>query len=224
MYSFLFSKFDICFDISKEELKKVINNDTKLVVIPWSFAVETNKSGVHTFYLEHVYNKYIERLMSIGLNINNVKYLNCYSDKKDDMKKIINESDIILMPGGNPEMLYNKINECDLIDTIKNYNKIVIGASAGSEVQFENYFITEKNNYYKKFDWYKGIGLIKDNFYFDVHSINDKEYLNQFEKISKEKNKKVYAIFDDGFILFNRKSNDIKIFGNVIEFDYGKDI
>ena len=220
MYSFLFSKFDICFDKSKEELKRVINRDTKLVAIPWTFAVETDKDGVHTFYLEHVYKKYIERLISIDLDINNVKYLNCYSDKKEYMKNLINESDIILIPGGNPEMLYNKINDCDLMDTIKNYKKIVIGASAGSEIQLENYFITKKNNYYKKFDWYKGIGLIKDNFYFDVHSINDEEYLSQFKKISKEKNKKVYAIFDDGFILYNRENNNIKLYGNVIEFDY----
>ena len=97
-------------------------------------------------------------------------------------------------------------------------NKIVIGESAGTELQLNNYFITAKNNYYKKFDWYKGFGIINDPFYMDVHSYNNYNYLRKLQKVANEKKKNVYAIYDDGVLILNRKTNDLEIYGNVKTF------
>ena len=47
--------------------------------------------------------------------------------------------------------------------------------------------------------------------------------LNFEQKLAKEKNKKVYAIFDDGAILLDRVSNKIKIYGQVIIIEPDKD-
>ena len=60
------------------------------------------------------------------------------------MIKRINESNILILPGGNPEMFYNKVKETNLLNIIKEYNKIIIGESAGTELQLNNYFITAK--------------------------------------------------------------------------------
>ena len=57
----------------------------------------------------------------------------------------------------------------------------------------------------------------------DVHSINDEEYLEQLKDITKNKKKDVYAIFDDGAIIYNRISNQIETYGNVIKYSY-KDV
>ena len=134
----------------------------------------------------------------------------------------IKNSNVLVLPGGNPEMFYNKVVKYHLLEVIKNYDKVVIGESAGTELQLNSYFITAKNNYYKKFAWYKGFGIIADPFYMDVHSSNNYRYLNKLQKTSNEKNKNVYAIYDDGAIILNRKNNQLELFGNVKIFKPNK--
>ena len=57
-----------------------------------------------------------------------------------------------------------------------------------------------------------------DPFYMDVHSINNKRYLTKLQKVANDTNKNVYAIFDDGVLLYKRDSNKLEIFGNVLIF------
>ena len=54
----------------------------------------------------------------------------------------------------------------------------------------------------------------------DVHSIEDDEYLLKLKEVSKDTKKDVYAIFDDGAILYNRDTRTIELFGNVKQFKY----
>ena len=120
-------------------------------------------------------------------------------------------------------MLYSKVTqETELLYNIKHYKGIIIGFSAGADLQLKRYFITAKNNYYKYFAFYDGFGVLDDPFYLDVHSINNKRYLEKLQKVSNEKNKKVYAIFDDGAIIYDRSSSEVELFGNVLTFEPGK--
>ena len=160
-----------------------------MVIIPWSFAIETDQNGLENYFITKIKDKYVPLLLELGIQEKNIKYLNCYSDNLKYMQDLIKNSDILVLTGGNPEMFYNKVVSCKLLDTIKKYNNIIIGSSAGAELQLKDYFITEKNNYYKKFDWYKGFGIINNPFYLDVHSINDANYLDQFRRISDDKKK-----------------------------------
>lgn len=112
-------------------------------------------------------------------------------------------------------MFYNKVVECGIFDIIKNYNKIIIGESAGTELQLKDYFITAKNNYYKKFDWYKGFSVIDNPFFMDVHSSNNYRYIYKLQKVANKKSKTIYAIFDDDAIIYNRKNKKVNLYGNV---------
>lgn len=215
MYSVFFSKIDISFKFIENRLKEIIKIRDKVVVIPWSFPIETNAEGVDNFFSGNKRKKYISPLLKLGIDEKNITVLNCYRDKTDYMIKKINDSNILVLPGGNPEMLYNKIKEKGLSMYIKNYKKIIIGESAGTELQLNNYFITAKNNYYKKFDWYKGFNVIDDPFYMDVHTSNNYNYIKKLQKTANEKNKTVYAIYDDGVILLNRNTNKEELYGNV---------
>lgn len=219
MYSVLLSKMEIGFPIIKERLQEIIKPNYKVIIIPWSFPIETDENGLKEYFTTKIKTKYVNALLEVGLSEENIKYLNCYGDDPEYMKTLINTSDVLVLTGGNPEMFYNKVKSCGLLDIIKNYKKIIIGSSAGTELQLKDYFITKKNNYYQKFAWYKGFGIIDNPFFMDVHSIKDEEYLIQFHKISKETQKEVYAIFDDGAILYNRENNQIEIYGQVLKFN-----
>ena len=56
----------------------------------------------------------------------------------------------------------------------------------------------------------------------DLFSIDEMSlgYLNKLKKVAHEKKKDVYAIFDDGVIIYNRVTKKISTYGNVIKFDY----
>lgn len=215
MYSIFFSKIDLSFNLVEERLKDIIKKDNKVVVVPWSFAIETDAEGIDKYFSGKKKEKYFSPLLKLGIEEKNITIINCYRDKTEYMIEKIKESDVLVLPGGNPEMFYNKVVSCGLFDVIRNYNKIVIGESAGTELQLDNYFITAKNNYYKKFDWYKGFGIINDQFYMDVHSSNNYNYLRKLQKVANEKKKNVYAIYDGGVLILNRKTNDLEMYGNI---------
>ena len=219
MYSVFLSKFDIGFPYVLERLKKVVKENSKVVIIPWSFPVEIDSLGLDEFFSGKRKNSYVENLIKLGINENNVIILNCYRDSTNYMKDKIKEADILVLPGGNPEMFYNKVISSNILDDIRNFNKIIIGASAGTELQLKEYFITAKNNYYKKFSWYKGFNVIDNQFYIDVHTSNNYRYLNKLRKVAKETNRKVYAIYDDGAIIYNRQNKQMELFGNIRIFN-----
>ena len=194
----------------------------KVVVIPWTFPTELTYDKLNNEYFkkgEKKYNKYINPLLNIGIDIENITILNCYDYKNFyQFKEVINDSDILILPGGNPEMCYSKVvQETELLYEIKHYKGIIIGESAGACLQFKRYFITAKNNFYKYFAFYDGFGILNDPFYIDVHSTNNHNYLQSLHKISKKTNKDIYAIYNDGALIYNRLNNDIKLYGNVIK-------
>lgn len=187
--------------------------------MPWAFPIEIDAKKLENDFFkkgERRYNKYVNPLKELGIDENNITICNCYSDSKEKLKKIIKESDILILPGGNPEMFFKKVvHDTEILYDIKYFSGIIIGESAGAELQLKRYFISAKNNYYKYFAFYDGFGVLDDPFYFDVHSITNKFYLDKLQKIANDSKKDVYAIYDYGAIIYNRKNNTIKTLGNV---------
>ena len=223
MYSILFSRIEVGMDIVLDRVKEIISPNSKVVILPWSFPVEIDAEKLENEFFkkgERRYNRYLNELKKLGIKEENVIVGNCYSDSKEYLKKIIKESDVLLLPGGNPEMFFDKIlHDTELLYDIKYYKGIIIGESAGTELQLKRYFITAKNNYYKYFAFYDGIGVLDDPFYIDVHTVNNKKYLEKLESVAKEKNKDVYAIYDDGALIYNRNTKNLEVYGHVIKFD-----
>ena len=114
------------------------------------------------------------------------------------------------------------LHDTEIFYDIKYFDGLIIGESAGTELQLKRYFITAKNNFYKYFAFYDGFGVLDDPFYIDVHTINNKRYLDSLQKVSNDTQKKVYAIFDNGALIYNRINKKLEIFGNVKEFNPNK--
>lgn len=223
MYSVLLSDYEKGLDLVNSSLRKIIKSESKAVIISWAFPFELDYDKFNNEWFkkgEKRYNKYIGSLINLGLKEKNIVVLNCY-DKNNfpNFKKIIDDSDILVIAGGNPEMLYSKVvQETELLYNIKYYKGIIIGFSAGAELQLKRYFITAKNNYYKYFAFYDGFGVLDDPFYMDVHTINNTKYLEKLQKIANDKKKNVYAIYNDGAMIYNRETKELELFGNVKTF------
>lgn len=226
MYSIMFSRIEMGINHIKDRLKEIVNSNMKVCVLPWSFPIELDAEKLDNEFFkkgERRYNKYIGVLKEIGIKEDNIKVLNCYSMSNKELTTYINNSDILLLTGGNLEMFFKKVvHDTEILYDIKHYKGIIIGESAGTELQLKRYFITAKNNYYKYFAFYDGFGVLDDPFYIDVHTINNKFYLDKLRKVSKEVNKDIYLIYDDGAMLYNRENNKLELFGHVDKIDYNE--
>lgn len=226
MYSVFFSRMEIGMDLVLERLKEIIKSDSKVTVFPWAFPVELDAERLENEFFkkgERRYNRYINEIKKLGISEENITVCNCYSDSKEKLINIIENSDILVLPGGNPEMFFTKVvHDTEILYHIKHFKGIILGESAGTELQLKRYFITAKNNFYKYFAFYDGFGVIDDPFYIDVHSINNKRYLERLQKVADEKKKDVYAIYDDGVMIYNRENHKIELFGNVKIFNPNK--
>ncbi|CDF11435.1 putative peptidase E related protein [Mycoplasma sp. CAG:776] len=227
MISVLLSKIEQGMKLVTPDLKKYLNEHSHVLILPWAFPIELTKESFQNDYFKEgtkKYNKYIEPLLNLGIQKENIIISNPYQDTKEKLKNKLTEVDCLVLPGGNPEMLFNKIvHKFDLLYDIKYFKGVIIGESAGAVLQFERYFITAKNNYYKYFAFYDGFGLLKDPFYLDVHSTNQPNYLRKLEKIATEHHKNIYAIFDDGALIINREDLQTKTIGNVKKILGGKE-
>lgn len=224
MYSVLLSEYEKGMELVDERLRNFVKDNYKAVIIAWTFPTELDYDRFNNEWFkkgERRYNKYVGSLLKLGLKEENITVLNCYDkDNFKDFTKIIDESDVLVITGGNPEMLYSKVTqETEILYNIKHYKGIIIGFSAGTDLQLKRYFITAKNNYYKYFAFYDGFGVLDDPFYIDVHSINNRNYLNKLQSVANDKNKNVYAIYDDGAMVYNRETKELEIFGNVKVFE-----
>lgn len=198
-------------------LENKINENSKVLFIPWAFPKEINYDEFCNDYFQiggKRYNKYYDVLKQFGIKSNNIEISNPY--KNENIEKQIINSDVVIITGGNPEMLYKKMKEKNLDKILEKYTGILIGESAGALIQFEKYFIMADNNYYKCFSYYNGFDIIPNDFLIDVHSkLDDLKYMKKLEEVSKSNNKKIYAIDNYSAIVYDEKTNKVKTFENV---------
>src|SRR5690554_4541714 len=147
----------------KKQLEKYIKSDSKLCVVAFSFFESDDmldqyykayEPEVGPWYL-HI----VEPLLVYGINPKNISWIMYKKDTLHSAHQKLKEADIIFLPGGAPDLFYQRLVEYDLIDLIKASNKIVMGPSAGTMVQFD-WFHISKDKDYKKYQLSDGIGLI----------------------------------------------------------------
>ena len=124
MYSILLSEYERGMELVEIKIKKMINPTQKAVIIAWTFPTEIDKKTFDEEWFPkggRRYNKYVGSLLKLGIAEENITVLNCYDkDNFKNFKSIIDTSDILVITGGNPEMLYSKVTqETEILYNIK---------------------------------------------------------------------------------------------------------
>jgi len=187
----------------KKHLEKYIKKDSTVCVIAFSF-FETDdmldlyykayEKDVGTWYL-HV----IEPLLVYGIDPKNISWVYYKKDSKDSALKKVKDADIIFLPGGAPEKFYQRLVQYELIDAIKMSDKIVMGPSAGTMVQFD-WFHISKDKDYKKYQLSDGIGLLND-FGIEVHFNRRIQQKKSLRRTSHLNDRPIYVIYEPGFMI-----------------------
>lgn len=101
---------------------------------------------------------YLEYFKNIGIEFKEFNVISFKTTKKDAIK-MIKDSSVILLKGGNPFIQLELIKNKNLVEEIKNYNKVIIGFSAGAMIMGKNIIITPCGKEYPNFDIKKGLQL-----------------------------------------------------------------
>lgn len=206
MKIYLCSKVKYILGEIKEDLSNFKNK--KAVVLPWSFPNELGSEDLEEKWIIPGMSKYYDRLTELGFEF---IVENCFKKTQEEIEKDIQESGLLIITGGNPHMLLKQLSPYKNI--LSNYNGVVVGESAGAEIFFNNYYIMKENSFIQEQEHLNGIGLINE-FYVDVHSIEEESYLSRLQQISEITSKPMYFMDNTSAIEYNFETKDIKCIGN----------
>ncbi len=206
MINILLSGYNFGEEWGKDTIKKYIRSEDKIVVIPFAFSEAwINNSNEWDNAYSREYGKYYRELIKtfgeLGVSEDNITWINFFKDKKEDMKKVIEESDVVFFTGGLPDRAVERVLDKGLFNYISKA-KIVMGASAGALMQLKDYHISPDEDY-SEFSYQSGLGLIKSNFYIEVHYEDTEVQYSCIKKVLKEKTDTVYAIKEQGGIILD---------------------
>lgn len=189
-----------------EILKKDVKKDAKIVFISTIFDNYQRS--------DEQLNRYLLAFNKIGIEFKEYLIIDNRINKKDAIDSI-NNSDVVFLLGGSPDLQMISINEYELVEPISKA-KIVIGVSAGSMNQsdivmyrddFENYIMKK----------YKGLGLVNVNIFPHI-SLDDIKLLNEAKEISDQI--PLILLPNESFIRIDNKK--MSVFGNYWIMDKGK--
>jgi len=219
MVNILLSYYNFHEEWAKDTIKKYINHNDKVVVISFAFSeyLISNKTEWHRAYNRHHgvhYKRIIKPFIEFGIDEDNIIWLNYFEDPVDYMKKVIENSNIVYLTGGLPEKAIERVVEKGLVNYL-DQSKTIIGVSAGALMQLDSYSVSPDEDY-PEFAYFKGLGLIDNNFYIEVH-YNDTDIQNDcIRRVLKEKTDTVYGITDYGGIIVD--NGHISLLGDVVTF------
>ena len=167
MINILLSTYDFnnrhCFSKIKEYLKP----NMKVVILPFShddifYDREDYFNELYDYDFGYELNKIVEPFRDYGIEKEDIYVLNPHKDSVGFMKYKIQQADVLFFTGGDPITFMITIKVLGLIRTIKEFNGVVMGASAGAMVQMKEFvtYPTESEDY--DFGFYEGLGFIED--------------------------------------------------------------
>ena len=224
-FSFLFALNAKGYRFVAEELKSVLHTNVKVVLIPWALAPhDALPHSIEEYFprFGRRYEREISYLREFGVLDKNVSILD---DSDPHICDEIHSSDVVILCGGDPELLVNKLQKTKIDTVLQGYDGVIIGGSAGATSQFDDYFITPDQSFYNKLQVCKGIGLIQSDFLIDVHTnqyaierseSENKAYLDLLKRIGDEFDRKIYGICDEGAIIYDRVTKVYRTYGKVI--------
>lgn len=186
-----------------ENVSEILKKEMKVAVLGFSFFNSLTEDEYTLMYnKDSEYNLKIDE-MFLDFGITDVKWIYYFNMSKEEMIKIIEEADILYLPGGAPDLMMERIIEKDILSEISSFNKIVIGSSAGAMIQLSNYHISPDNEYFK-FSEHEGLGFI-DSIFIEVHYAKRKKQKSSMRKMRKKYLKPIYTIPDNGMVIIENE-------------------
>lgn len=197
-------------DWAKLELKKYLRPNMKVVILGYSFFGNLTSEKYNEYYGPD--SEYATKMAALfeTYKISDVKWIYYYNKDIAADVELVNAADILYLPGGAPDLMYDRIVEKGLLDVLRAFNKTVIGSSAGAMIQLKQFHISPDNEY-NKFSLHEGLSYI-DNFFIEVHYRRRVKQKSSMRKMRRTYKLPIYTIPDDGMVIVS--DNKILTLGN----------
>jgi peptidase E len=186
-------------DWASDTLRQIIHADMKVLILPLSY----NEGWINdAVQWKHYYGKgrrYYEELVrpfrNYGIPDRQIRWVNYFEDDHESAARKIREADILFFTGGYPDWMMQRLYDLDLEDTIRGYDGIVMGTSAGALIQLEEYHLAPDADY--DFQYQEGLGLVS-GFDMDVHYQEDENHIASIIRSLEDKGRPVLVCPNQG--------------------------
>ncbi len=125
-------------------LQPYLKPQMSVLVFPFAFRPEQIPSaqewerlynptgGIFSMGLASVFAQY-------GIPLSQMEWVNYYQARSEAVIAKISHSHILYFCGGEPDLLYGRLEELNLLEPLKHFDGIVMGDSAGAVIQFDRY-------------------------------------------------------------------------------------
>ncbi|WP_041138657.1 Type 1 glutamine amidotransferase-like domain-containing protein [Beduini massiliensis] len=196
--------------ISNEEwcfatFKNYIHPTDKVLIIPFSFHQDEVHSQKDFDALYHPdFGKYYASIMNgfhhYGIPASQIYWMNYFSAKdKADAKQLVRNADIIYFTGGLPDQLKERLIEFDLVNSLEQFNGLIMDFSAGAMIQLHRVHMTPDEDYDHYF-YMNGLNILH-GFDIECHFENTSLQQTAIQQAINDYHLPVYAIGDKGAII-----------------------
>jgi len=205
-------------DVKKRSSKSIMLNavadagpDPTALIIPWTTDWVDNEGEFRAIITEYF----------IDLGVETVQFAEPW-DPYGALSKKVREAQLVYLPGGNPQLLIDRMMISRGDEILADYDGVIVGNSAGALALCKKYAAVVGQGDAQLTRFFKGFGEL--NFAVAVHyrpGDDDDEHSADKEllKLSDKSNTKIYAIPEDSAIIYNRGKLDF--LGPVYQFYRG---
>ncbi len=190
-----------------------IVTDKRVLIIPLAFRESQawDNASWQSVYGKHgeKYDNILKPFLEYGYAESDIDWLNCY-DGKDHVKQIQNAS-LLFFTGGMPEKAIMRMAELGITDAVRNFNGVVMGASAGAMLQLELYHITPDEDY-GSYEICRGLGMVR-GFDLEVHYLATDLQNECTDRAVKQLGLPVYQMRHEGGLIV--QNGTITVMGQV---------
>ncbi len=199
-----------CLD-SIDSFKKLLNSQTRLVVLPFSYH-EDYINCADDIYMhfdrcpsnkESIYWSTVRPFIDAGISSEKITIINQFVDTPQYIKyKLSRPNTVVYLPGGYPEKIVQNIIDYDLYNAIREC-EIIVGESAGSMAPFADFFVY-KDPDYPRYKRYKGLNLVRNMTFIPHFEFSNKYVLDACRRFNKHRPKvKIFCVMDGGYLVID---------------------
>ena len=166
MINILLSTYDFSNKYCYSKLKNILQPHMNAIILPFSHDEEYYKkeylfNDLYNYETGKNYNIICNEFRQYGIEKSSIYVLNPFRDSLEYMKYKINNADIMFGVGGNPIIFMDMLKKLKILEDVKKFKSIFMGASASAMVQVEQFF-----TYYLpwepyEYEYYEGLGYVK---------------------------------------------------------------
>lgn len=218
MYNILLSQFNFDEDWCYQTLAEYLTASDRVSVLPLTFKNDITNSeqwlevyGVGKVYYEEI----TKPFHRFGYDISKFTWINPFEMTRDEIVEIFEQTDLLVLPGGLPDLQMQRMNDLDLVDELRNYYGNVLGVSSGAMTQPPTFYLSVDADYPIATYGFSGIGMIDLNAQVEVHfNPQNKEQVKAIRHVRQTDN--VIAIGEEGCLIVDHEH--IQSVGNVRYF------